>query len=217
MPVNRPPFLSVVLGLVLAFSAVEANANLIVNGGFEDPVTTDFTTIPAGSPLLTGWTITAGSVDVISPVNQPVFAGNQALDLDGDSPGTIEQAFATVVGGDYLLTFAYANNAFAGASSASANVSLSGAGSSDLLSEDITHSGSTVDDMNYTLFSFNFTANSTTTLLRFTSLDPATSNGGVILDAVSVTASAVPEPSALCLLGVGAAILAFRPRRRRLA
>lgn len=217
MSASRSSFLSVFLGLVLAFPAVEANADLIVNGGFEDPVTTDVTMIPSGSSLLTGWTIAAGSVDVISPVNQPVFAGNQALDLNGDSAGTIEQAFATVVGGSYLLTFAYANNAHAGASSHSANVSLSGAGSSDLLNQDVAHAGSTVDDMNYILFSFNFTANSATTLLRFTSLDPATSNGGIILDAVSVITNAVPEPSALCLLGVGAATLASRCRRRNRA
>lgn len=204
----------VILGLALVVPVAEAEADLIVNGGFEAPATSDYTTIPAGSPLLTGWTIVAGSVDVVGPTFQPAFAGNQSLDLDGDSPGTIEQAFATVVGSSYELVFAYANNAHGGSDPASANVSLSGLGSSDLLSRDFAHGGSTTADMNYILFSFRFTANSATTRLRFTSLDPPSSNGGIVLDAVSVTPSAVPEPSAVGLLGIGVACLAIRPLRR---
>lgn len=71
--------------------------------------------------------------------------------------------------------------------------------------------------MNYVLFSSDFTANSTATTLRFKSLSPPASVGGIALDAVSVTKTAVPEPSALCLMGFGVVSLAGRRSRRKRA
>jgi len=195
--------------------ALPVQAGLIVNGGFEQPTTGSFLTIPAGSSDLTGWTVVSGTVDVVNSSFYPAFAGNQSLDLDGTSAGAIEQSFNTTIGATYNFAFVYANNALGGTNPASANVSLSGMGTSDLLDQDITHGGSTVSDMNYILFNFSFTANSATTTLRFTSLDPSGSNGGIALDLVSVTPNAVPEPSSLCLAGLGILCIAGRALRRR--
>jgi choice-of-anchor C domain-containing protein len=209
-----------VLVAALAAAAVgltggRAAANLIVNGGFEEPATGSFTTIPAGDPSLTGWTVVDGSVDVVNTAFYPAFEGDQSLDLDGSSAGTIEQSFATAAGTTYTLTFAYANNP-GGTVPASANVSV--VGTATLLSQDFTHGSSTDTDMDYVIFSGSFTADSATTTLRFTSLNPAGSIGGIALDAVSVTAgtpAAVPEPASLALLGAGAVGLAgYRLRRR---
>jgi choice-of-anchor C domain-containing protein len=202
--------------ILIAFSSqVQAD---IINGGFEQPGTAFFTDIPAGSSALTGWTVVSGSVDVSSAANVfgAPYQGAQYLDLDGTSPGHIKQSFVTAVGGSYQLTFAYSNNpASGGTDPASANVSLSGSGVSDLLNQNITHGGTTPAFMNWILFTDTFTANSTLTTLDFNSLDLSTSIGGIGLDAVSV--AAVPEPSPLLLLGaVVISLAAISVIRRRL-
>jgi choice-of-anchor C domain-containing protein len=179
-----------------------AQANLIGNGGFEQPTAPPggFVTLFAGNPAMAPWVIVAGSVDVVHTAYWPAFEGNQSLDLDGNTPGTIQQTFATTPGVQYTLTFAYANNADQSALVRTANVQVTGAGT--LLSQNISHTGSTRANMNYTLFSADFTANSANTTLRFTSTDEPTSPFGVVLDAVSV--EVVPEPSTLVLCGLGA-------------
>ena len=52
--------------------------------------------------------------------------------------------------------------------------------------------------MNYSLFSNQFTAISTSTTVRFTSTDPGGSTGGIVLDDIAV--NSVPEPSSLGVL-----------------
>ena len=93
-----------------------ASANLVVNGSFETPV------VPTGSGAissittgLTGWTVASGNIDLLglkSPGN-PYWqnaAGNQSIDMDGTSSGTIYQDIQTVAGKIYTLRFAHACN-----------------------------------------------------------------------------------------------------------
>ena len=167
-----------------------AHSTILVNGGFEQPTTSGDLFIPAGDPSLVGWTIVSGSIDVVSNSGSwPAFAGAQSLDLDGRSAGTIEQAFATMPGTAYILSFEYANNP---GGLPSANVSVLGAAA--LLSQNISHSTSTAADMDWTQFVESFTADSATTTLRFASLDGPSSFWGIALDAVSVSPSPCPNP-----------------------
>jgi choice-of-anchor C domain-containing protein len=201
-------FLSVVL-----IGPGKAKADLIVNGGFETPVLTpgQSQTLSAGDSSMAPWVLTAGSVDVVQNGYWPANQGNNSIDLNGVSPGTIQQTFATNPGVTYALTFAYACNAdvvdvdhslFTGIG----HVTVSGA--STLLDTTVSHSGSSRANMSYQIYSGNFVANSSSTTLQFQDASNAGTHG-LVLDSVSV--NSVPEPSTLALL---AAVPLLRRRRR---
>jgi len=198
--------------LGISWFAPLVGAQLIVNGSFEQPLAplNERTTVSE----LPGWMVN-GNVDAIHTGFWQAADGVQSLDLSGENSGPgnyIEQAFPTVVGEAYALTFFYGNNN--GDPWALGRVSVSGA--STLLSRDLQHSGSTAQAMDYTLFGETFMADSPTTVLRFTHFDsPTPFSRGLALDGVAV--QPVPEPSSLALFGgfgvVG--ILLYRRTRRK--
>jgi choice-of-anchor C domain-containing protein len=177
--------------VLLSFTApalIDA-AELIANGGFETPSigTTPFVTFPPGTP--TSWTIVSGTVDLVSPsFGVTPFEGQQMLDMDGTSPGVIERSFATVSGTQYLLSFVYANNPFvSGGATVPAQVEVIVLSSGTVLGQTLTHSTTTQNDPDWTPFSQTFVANGLVSTLRFTSLSPSSSRGGIFLDIVSVS------------------------------
>ena len=199
------------------------HADLISNGSFESPPQTmgAFLTIgPGDEPSGFAWTVFSGNVDVahlpVSPFVQfSAFEGNQAIDLNGTVRGSIFQDFATNPGQQYGLTFAYSDNPSEGGVS-SALVSVTDTNSMvSLLSTSVMHSTSTNGppaDADWFLFSNTFTATGSTTRLAFTSTSASnTPSGGIILDAVSV--SAIPEPNSLFLVGLGLAGTMLRRRK----
>ena len=187
-----------------------AATSLLVNGGFEAPILQDRFSVPffAGSSNLTGWTILQGSVEQVRSDFFLPFEGSQSLDLDGTSPGSIEQHIATVIGRPYRVAFAYGNNARGGSMPAFASFTIR-AGAVVLVSESLAHGNSTLNDMHYVQYSRVFMAASTGSVIRFTSTDTATSNGGIALDDVAVVA--VPEPSSAIIVATVAAM--FRSLR----
>jgi choice-of-anchor C domain-containing protein len=213
---NRLCLLLAVLMIFLA--APSSNAGLIVNGGFENSIprapSDSFVTLFAvNSTSMAPWVIQSGSVDVVNTGFWPAYEGQQSLDLNGLSPATIVQTFTTTPGTTYTLTFEYGNNPDA-SPAATAAVSVIDSGGGTLLSQDITHSGSTSTNINYTPFSESFVADTTVTTLQFA----GTNSGpyGIVLDAVSVNPTAVPEPSSLVVaLSAIPMCLGYWWRRRR--
>ena len=131
---------------------------------------------------LPGWTVSQ-NVDIYYTATYPAAEGYQCLDLSGLTQGGsyIAQSFATVPGQQYRLSFMYANNCAVPQSSGTVRVR----GNTNLVQTTLVHSGSTPSAMNYSLFETNFTADSSSTELRFTHLTMPTA--GLMLDAVHVT------------------------------
>jgi choice-of-anchor C domain-containing protein len=203
-----------------------AQADLIVNGSFENftvgPNDVDFGTFvrffsPPPNTDITGWTISGSSsgnpnnVDLVHSSLWPAFAGTQSLDMEGavGASGVIFQSFATTPGDIYDLSFEYSNNPYG--SGGAMNVLVTGSGT--LLNQNVSHNASTVGNMDYKLFSQTFTAKSAMTTLQFSAL--TNSGFGVVIDAVSVNPTSVPEPSTLALLAAGIALLKLHKRTHR--
>lgn len=205
---------------LLPLAAVPAQANLLSNGGFEDPVLaagTYLNLVPGAEPAGFGWVVLADGVDVFTDgvLGTLVVAaeGVQALDLVGfGSTGGIAQSFMTTWGQPYRLSFQYANNPIStGEAAASLQV---GNGEETLLSDLVVHSGSSTGGLGWTSYQADFIGTGGALTLSFqTTLGG--SNGGIVIDAVAI--SAVPEPSAagLWLLGLAAGGLLARRLQRR--
>lgn len=204
----------------MALGAASAQANLVTNGSFEDPTTGSYTHIGVGSPALTGWTVSGAPGTGVDVVTQSLlgaaYDGAQYVDLAGSpGPGTISQTLATVVGQLYQLTFAYSSNWQGGLSTKQATVSVLD-GFTSLYSDTLSHSGSSLSNLDWQVVTTTFTATSASTTLQFDSISGG--SWGILVDAVSVDAvtSPVPEPGSLALAGI-AGIGAFFARRRKAA
>ncbi len=228
---------NILRALILAASigvASEASANLLVNGGFELPVqgAPNFAAfnVPAGSSLITGWTIVQGNVDLTTTVNYGPGLNTlhptsvQDIDLIGDTRGSggvfggLSQPFATVIGELYQLTFDYAhNNGTFSANGYAAQVTVAdgNAPANTVLSTEISQ---VYNESGWVAFSQTFTATSELTLLSFIGTRGAF-NAGIYLDEVSVEAVAavpsVPEPSTWAMMVFGLAGIGFMAYRRK--
>ncbi len=175
------------------------------NGSFEQPGhSSSYITLSVGGNLPC-WNITAGNVDVIGPY-WVSSDGRFSLDMDGDAPGTITQTFATVVGTTYTVAFDLAGNPGGGATVKQLEVSAAG----QRVTKTFSVAGRSVSSMGWQRETFQFTANSTATVLQFRSLSGA-SNAGPALDNVCVVAGTAPcgGSTALAAISVSQTSLAF--------
>jgi hypothetical protein len=187
---------------ILAFAS-SSNANLIVNGGFENNAVDKGAWAWFSTSDVDGWG--GSNVEIWGEGfgNIGAYEGKQHAELNAH-PGSgsafsIFQTFKTQVGQQYNLSFAYGarrnvNEKF--------RVEVS-----DLnwvINNDKVNEWSLYDDI--------FTATTSDTTFRFTSVTPVAGTYGNFLDAVSVTS--VPEPGPLALFGLGLAGLGFLKKRK---
>ena len=176
--------------------------NLVGGGSFESPDTgAGFTTLGTGSTSLSGWSIDAGSVDVIGGFWQAAN-GNQSLDMNGDEPATISQSIATTIGSDYVLSFAMSKNTDAAISADTATVALSAGNSDGEFSFSETTSAA---DMKWAQHSLGFTAQADSTALQVQSTAPSGASGPALDDLVVVEVLTITDFA----VGIGMDILDF--------
>ncbi len=205
----------ILFGALMLAPVSASAADLITNGGFEDPNVSNACCSTVPPDALPGWTVNFGNVNVVngtfsSSNGNLAHEASQYLDLVGQGGiGSISQVISTVAGQVYTLSFWYSHNLFAGLGSASASVSVDG------LSDSVTHSTGSNANLGWQLYSKNFTATGSSATLNFTNTAGA-GNEGVFLDAVSISA-AVPEPSTWAMMFLGFGAIGFGMRKRKAA
>ncbi len=199
------PWKTFVLATAVALSGgTQAHAGLITNGTF---------TGSSGQASLTGWTASSAGVSAVSEAGFNICCGGKnpraynAVQFGGGgtSGGTLSQTFATLAGQTYNLSFMYGT--FGDNETQSLAVSVSN------LRTSVSDPTGTSDFSNlFNAESFAFTAVAATSTLLFTDTSTSGSNADGLLESVSATA--VPEPASLGVLGIGiAAALVLATRR----
>lgn len=175
------------IAVLPAFADINNGTFAGYSGVFETVNSGDTTTIP-------GWSVTSGSVDWIGSYWQAPNGTSNSIDLDGNSPGIMGQFDSFLLGQQYLLTFWLAGNPDGLPTVKTVNVT---AGiSSQVFTFDTT--GHDKTNMGWTKESLLFTGAGASTTIAFASGDTSSPYGPTIGD---VSASAVPEPAAVLLMG----------------
>ncbi|MGA2801073.1 MAG: choice-of-anchor C family protein [Verrucomicrobiota bacterium] len=196
-----------------------ASANLVLDGGFEQgAVSGPFQTYTAVSTM-GGWTVTAGSVDLIGNYWQPA-QGSQSVDMAGFyANGTIQQPINGLTAGAwYYFTFDMSGNPDGPPTIKTLDVTFGN--TTQVFTFDTT--GISHANMGWVLDSGWFQASGSSTVLSFTDASAPLADGsptafGAVIDNVSL--NAVPEPTtiiagALLLLPFGASTLRILRKNR---
>jgi hypothetical protein len=215
------------LTILLALATVNARANQITNGSFENTNNTfvgdanKVDELNSGSTAIPGWTTINGVPTAWimngNPWNISAADGSFFLDLTGYSDfgtyGGVSQSFATTPGTNYVVTFDLGYGGNSGLFGGPVSVLASAGGSSGTF----TSAAGTPNPAVWDLETFGFTATSATTTLSL--IGKTTAGGDYIgLDNVDVevgTAPApVPEPATYTLLLTGMSWLGCVARKR---
>jgi hypothetical protein len=224
---------SAVLLALACGAAIPANANIVTNGTFSGTIPgVTYSEYDTGATFAEGaWTVingvhstgSSGSVDWIGTYwkNPP---GSQGVDLDGDTAGGIEQTLATTSGDFFTVTFDFSANPagtnLAGYNPVKTLFVIAGDTTDTLMWNTVTH-GNTIGlsgNMMWTVESFTFQAQASSTVLKFISGDAANSHTGPAVADISVDlVTTTPEPGLYGALGIGLAGLSYALMRRRRA
>lgn len=187
---------------ILTTLTLSANAAPFFSDNFD-------ATAALGNRTPDGWSVAGGTVDTVGPgyfANLCNGSGT-CIDLDGSTrnAGELSRSFSLVAGSTYQLAFDLAGNR-RGSGTEAGTVSFGTAS----LAYSMTNSASSAAYQHFTL---DFTPGSSGPYtLMFA--NAGGDNVGAILDNVSITVSAVPEPQTYAMLALGLAALALVRRRR---
>lgn len=151
----------------LLFLSTIISASAQTNGSFEQGINPGgFTTVFAGQTNISGWSVDFGSVDYIGNYWQ-ASEGARSVDMNGQNQaGQISQSLATTAGWTYEVTFDMSGNPDGGPAKKFMSVSADKRSTVIYL---YTTGSNTRADMQWESNVYYFTANSSTTVLSFTS------------------------------------------------
>jgi choice-of-anchor C domain-containing protein len=202
---------------MLLAGTVSANAAIVVDGNFNDPLYGgSFQTFTSGAqfggPSGDAWTVISGSVsvDLIGSYWAPPTVGGGSVDLDGNSPGGISQTI-NAADGSYLLSFYLSGNPD-GQQPQTKTVQVTVGGSTQTFTYELQPTN-TKSNMAYVLETLAFTLTGGQTTLTFQSLDPSNSPYGPVIGGVAI--AAVPEPATWAMIILGFFGIGFLSYRRR--
>ena len=193
--------IGIILVLLLACIGV-TSANLVNNGGFEDPLASG-TFTPNMASGVTGWTIESGNIDLIGTL-WTSYEPDQSIDLSGCERATISQSIVTVPDEVYKLSFALAGNTYDAPNTKTVEVFWDGGSQGTF---DFNTNGYTTANMGWKIIEIpNLKATSSSTEIKFMGVTPVGSYPsicvGVALDDIVVdtyTPPAIPEFPTLAL------------------
>lgn len=197
-------------------------APILINGSFEDPAATNvgvFLRLNATSTAMTGWTVSAASIDWIGTLWQH-SSGNRSLDMAGLSTGgTVRQDVSGFdAGNNYELVFDLAGNPFINTTKTLRVNVLNGATVVGTNLFNFTQGpGTSLTNMGWVTQTLSFVAPVSGALrLEFIGLN--NDGSGPALDNVRLndlgpsTNTAVPEPATFALAGAGIGLVLLRRR-----
>lgn len=182
---------------LLGLNSTVAAQNFVRNPGFESggpPPAGGFIEYPAGSTI-GEWRVDRNSVDVHDSGHTTSHSGRASLDLAGSSlGGSISQVLSLTEGASYQLSLWVGNHWFHTDPNAFKVLDIAWGGTS--VASEIIPLTSTGPQISWSQLTYTLVAPASLTELRFAT---PTLNGGPLIDDISVTLMAVPEPSAIAL------------------
>lgn len=160
--------------------AAQAATTAFTNGSFETPTapTNFFTTYFAGQTMGL-WEVESGSVDLVDDGFWQTAEGDQSVDLNGLTAGTLSQTFTTEPGTKYTVTYSLAGNPGGAPTVKTGEVRIDGQNFQDFT---FNTAGKTFANMGYVTRQFTFVANNPSTKLTFASTSGPSAYGPVIDD-----------------------------------